>query len=105
MMTESQPWKQVADTITMSTEITRIARITEIWHLLIIKGTVNGSEVLNSNKEELRHHQAILHLPLFLRIPRMSGVILNPPCPALLTGAHPLSISLRCLKTHSSNKF
>ena len=112
MMTEPQPRKQTVDTIaasmsvmSMSAEIARTTRIAEIRRFLIIKGPVSGSEVLNSGKEVLHHHQLIPCLPPFCRIPCMSGVILIPPCPALLTGAHPLSIGLRCLTAHSPNVF
>ena len=70
MMTEPHPWKQTADTIaasmsavSTSTEIARTARIAEIRRFLIIKGPVSGSEVLDSGKEELQHHQII---PVFL---------------------------------------
>ena len=107
MMTEPQPRKQTTDTIAaststmrMSAKIARTARIAEIRRFLIIKGLVSGSEVLDSSKEELHHHQIIPR-----RIPRMSGVILIPPCPALLPGAHPLSIGLKCLMAHYPNVF
>ena len=63
MMTESQPWKQAVDTITMSMSAVsmsavsmstvsmsaEITRITEIWCFLIIKGpivSIRGSETI-----------------------------------------------------------